>query len=809
MKMNSSVRIVITAALSFLIVFFIIAIVFSIAVKQADDKNAVLTTKLYAELARSGGLGNKHITSYILSENGTVTESGISLVSLLIDRVSIQTAEKISEFIYNPSGFYSYSTGSSYIGILPFTEGGERYFVFVDVPAEFLPEVPKAGLFLYIILFISAAGLFLLIIAVFLAAKKSINHEKDLTAAVCKKDIEDLKHRHALSLRASEERFEAENVRAASDMHSAFFGRISHEIRTPMNSILGIAQIMLADSKLPEAQTKYMNDIKSSADLLLNTVNDILDLSRLSTGKMPLYLHDYNFIQLVDNISAYARFTAKQRNLEYNFCVPEKLPQCLYGDSARLKQLLTNIINNAVKFTKKGSISLKVVAGENELSFEVQDTGTGIAPEQFKTLFDPFSTALKTGMGAGLGLTISKSLAHLMDGDITVSSEYGAGSTFTVIIPKIMGDGSKLQSVTMKANLRFTSNTRILVVDDNEINLNVASGLVSSLYCIKCDSAGSGSEALSFIEEHDYDLIFMDHIMPEPDGIQTTKLIREKGGKYADIPIIALTANTVAGVVDVLTEAGMNDVLVKPIVIEEMSNILQKWLPADKCEPVTDNQSSSPDDDLLGFMEKGGRIITAAMNITELDVNAGLSSVAFKEDVYESSLKLLAGKIPKIIAVLEECFENNKLSEFALHVHGMKGSLAAVGAVSLSMMAAALENAGKNNNYEACRKTFPEFTDSLQKLEGQLSSLFADNAETPARKKAGTRKLLDKNLATLKEAVENYNYELLIDTVTDMTEHDFGFEINSDIFKIKILADNFDYDGIIQAIRELKYELIQ
>ncbi|MCL2637276.1 MAG: ATP-binding protein [Oscillospiraceae bacterium] len=802
MKISSTARIIISSALMFVIILTSFAVVFNIFAKQAEERNKIQVTKLYAELALSGGLNNKHIFHAVLNENGLIMDSdgnvnGESITSILIKRISFKTLGRISDFIREPSGFFTAKAGDYYLGILR----AEQRFVFVQVPAQYLPSYSE-GVIPLLFLF-APMCLILFVFAVYCAVKKSSADEKTLYI----KDIEDIKQKHSLSLLASEEQFEEKNTQAASDLQTAFFSRVSHEIRTPMNSILGIAQIMLTDSNLSEPQINYMSDIKLSADSLLKTINDILDISRLSAGKMSLYLHDYNFIQFVDNISAYARFTSENKNLEYNFNVPEKLPQCLFGDSARLKQLLTNLISNAVKFTKKGSVSFSVISRENDILFEIKDTGMGIKPEHAKSLFDPFSFTLKTSTGAGLGLAIAKSLARLMDGDISFESEYEAGSTFTVIIPKIIGDSGKLQTVTSKASLNFVSDTRILIVDDNEINLNVAKGLVTSLYGIECDTALSGIEALAYIEKNKYDLIFMDHMMPEMDGIQTTKRIREKNEAYATVPVVALTANTAIDAKDILIRAGMNDLLAKPIIIEEMSNILQKWLASKKCAPEINSENLQIDDDLLSFMEKGGRIITAAMSIPELDVNAGLSAVAFKEDFYESSLKLLFAKIPKIIIILEKCFEDNNLSEFALHINGLKGSLSAVGAVSLSAIAETLENAGRENDYKLCENMLPEFTDSLRKLEGQLASVFAEQTTAQAVKKAGTRAALDEFLQSLKEAVENYNYELLINSITEMTKLDFGIEINSDTARIKILADNFDYDGITQAINELKYEL--
>jgi signal transduction histidine kinase/response regulator of citrate/malate metabolism len=742
--------------LSFLLAFTIGAVWLGVLIKNTDKNKAVQITYLCAELAKSGGTLNENIISHTLTENGTVLNSDTGIIPLLIGKVSIQTAERISEFIREPDGFYSYGTHDSYIGILPFYEDGERRFIFVEVPLSFIPFAHEN--FTLVLLLIGLSGLILFVLIVLNDAKNNFKHKEELIAPLVEEAPPP----------KQEQPSDAPDLQLS--MQTAFFRRISHEIRTPMNSILGIAQIMLADDRLSEPQTKYMSDITFSASSLLKTINDILDYSRLSTGEMPLDLHDYNFIQLVDSISAYARSVTEQKKLTYNFNVPEKLPQCLYGDGSRLKQLLTNIIDNAVKFTEEGSITFNVAARKNTLLFVIHDTGSGINPESGENLFNPFTSLPGAKEGAGLGLPVAKGLAKLMDGDVTFNSEYGAGSTFMVTIPKIMGNSDNLKAMTMKSDLCFTGGMRILVVDDNEINLNVAEGLVTSLFGIECDIALSGAEALALIEKHDYSLIFMDHMMPEMDGVEATAHIRESN---ADVPIIALTANTGAGTKEMLIKAGMNDLLAKPIVIAEMSDILQKWLPSKK--------------------------------FSGLDISAGLSAVAFDEELYESSLKLLYNKIPKITATLEICLAENNLPDFTLHVHGMKGSLSAVGAASVSKLAETLENAGNAKDAALCKKVYPEFAEELRSLEQQLAARFA--AEVSVKKKVGTREALDECLVSLTDAVENYNYELLIDTVTAMTELDFGLEINSDATKIKVLADNFDYDGITQAVKELKYEL--
>ena len=815
MRFSVFMRILAAVILPLIVVYAVCAVIVSNSVQEAQEAHAFQTIRLHAEselaLYRTEFPERKSDVFFlILSEDGVVvyTEwgdyTGKSLASVLIDRISIQSAEKFSDFIRNPGAFYSYNSSNSYMGILPFTEDGVRFFIFVDVRADKLPTPYGTMSVLPVII----AGVVLIIILLFFAVGKSFTDEKKLITASVEEETSEPEHEPEPS--AQPAFYPLSDYSLSEEALKIFFGMVSHEIRTPMNSILGLTQILLKENRLSESQKKHVSDIKTSADSLLRVMSDILDLSKLSSGKMALYMTDYNFIQLTDTVNTYGKFIAERKGLKYEFSINGKLPQCLYGDNARLRQLLMNIINNAVKFTDNGSVSLKITVNENELLFEIRDTGKGMKPEHIAGLFNPLRKMTSPGeykqddLGVGMGLPIAKKLIDLMDGEINVTSEYGTGSTFMITMPKIEGDKSKLQTKTIKNDLYFSKDTRILIVDDNEINLSVAEGIVSSLYGIECDMALSGSEALALVSERKYDLVLMDHMMPEMDGVETTKRIREMGGARASVPIIALTANAVVGTKDMLIKAGMNDFLTKPVMIDEMNTTLQKWLPKEK--RVYKAESEPQEDNLLNFMEKGGKIITSAMSIHELDVNAGLSCVAFKEDIYENSLKLLLGKIPSILEITEKCLTENNLPDYTTHIHGMKGSLAAIGAISLSKLAGSLEDAGKAGIIEICQRSHPEFAERLEKLREQLAVIFAD--ESTSEKKAGTREELNECLDNLTEAVENYNYELITSIVTRLTELDFGMEINSDTNLLKSYAESFDYESILKVVSGLKDEIV-
>ena len=337
-------------------------------------------------------------------------------------------------------------------------------------------------------------------------------------------------------------------ARAANVSKSNFLSNMSHEIRTPMNAILGMAEL-LTHERLNERQTEYVNDIIVSAKSLLGIINDILDFSKIESGKLELNPVDYDFRALINNIESMFTYVSDNKGLEFKVEVADDIPDCFYGDDIRVRQVLINICGNAVKFTEKGNIKLTVKKIGNKLVFEIKDTGMGIRKKDLPKLFNLFEQADKSRnrniVGTGLGLPISKAFVEMMGGEIIVESEYGRGSTFTVIMPIVKGDPSGIRKDDNSniGQALSAPDARILVADDNRFNLKVACGLLN-LMDIEAETADSGFKAIELVRQNDYDIVFMDHMMPEMDGIETVRKIRKLGGKYEDLTIIALTAKT-------------------------------------------------------------------------------------------------------------------------------------------------------------------------------------------------------------------------------------------------------------------------
>ena len=390
---------------------------------------------------------------------------------------------------------------------------------------------------------------------------------------------------------------------ASNEAKSAFLANMSHEIRTPMNAICGMTD-MLLDEELSEQGKEYAATIKSSGEGLLSIINDILDFSKIESGKMAIIPEEYYFSSMIHDLMSMMEVRVKEKPVKLRAEIQDDIPCRLYGDIGRVKQVIINIMGNATKFTNEGTITLKVswkseTIDTGRLIFSVIDTGIGIRPEHMSKLFDAFEQVdMKKNKGiegTGLGLSISRLLVQRMGGQIQVESEYGKGSCFTFdVVQKVIDatpceySKNKKKTKVKQFKLTFTApDARVLVVDDNKVNLRVASGLLKK-FDIVPDLVDNGKDCVEMIRrEAKYDLIFMDHMMPEPDGIEATGLIRAIGTPYTDkLPIIALSANAVQGMEEEFIKGGMNGFLPKPIALDMLAETLEKWLPMDKIQHI-------------------------------------------------------------------------------------------------------------------------------------------------------------------------------------------------------------------------------
>ncbi len=390
-----------------------------------------------------------------------------------------------------------------------------------------------------------------------------------------------------------------EEAFAANEAKGRFLANMSHEIRTPINAVLGMDEILIRECK-DENVLEYARNIQSAGESLLSIINDILDFSKIESDKLDIVTVDYSLSDMIGNCMNLISLRMKDKGLKFSVVRDDYLPKVLQGDEIRIRQIIVNLLTNAVKYTPEGSVTMTVKwinddTNKNSLCVSVKDTGIGIKPESMEDLFTSFrrldEKKNRNIEGTGLGLSIAKQLVELMGGTIAVESEYGNGSTFTVTIPQVVVDASNAGSFGAgsekkeeKKGNKFSAKTaNILVVDDVQMNLKVMQGLLKRTGA-NIETALSGKEAIELIAGgKQYDMIFLDHMMPEMDGIETFKKLKEEHSeKISNVPIVMLTANAILGVEEMYLKEGFSAYLSKPVKMDALTECMLKYLPADK-----------------------------------------------------------------------------------------------------------------------------------------------------------------------------------------------------------------------------------
>lgn len=486
----------------------------------------------------------------------------------------------------------------------------------------------------------------------------------------------------------------------ANKAKSDFLANMSHEIRTPINAVIGMNEMILRESK-DEDVLGYAANIESASKNLLAIVNDVLDFSKIESGKMEIYESNYKLGELLNDVVTMIELKAKSKGLLYEIFVDEEIPNELFGDENRIKQIMINLLNNAVKYTSKGAVRLKVKGDINRednkvcLKFIVEDTGIGIKKEKIATLFESFQRLdldkNRNIEGTGLGLAITQNLVVMMGGKMEVDSVYGEGSTFMCYLDQQIVDFKPIgnftekyrnaKNVISKYEESFTApQASILVVDDNQMNLLVVRKLLGKTR-VKITEAMSGEEALKLMSENCYDAILLDHMMPGIDGIETLKRAKNMpDNKSINAPIIALTANAISGVKEMYISEGFDDYISKPVDGKDLEKKLIKYLPLEKVSvnrnEVVQTKNKEEEYGLINY-------------------STGIQYCDGSEEVYMEILEIFCGGYEKMYSKLQKNFEDKDWQNYTINIHALKSNSQNVGAKSLGEKCLKLEQAGK------------------------------------------------------------------------------------------------------------------
>lgn len=734
-------------------------------------------------------------------------------------------------------------------------------------------------------------------------------------------------------------------IELLSNIKEDFLANMSHEIRTPMNAVIGMADMVLRE-KLPPSAREYVQQIHSSGHALINIVNDILDYTNISSGKLSIIPEEYEPIRVISDVSTVIMSRILDKEIELLLEIDPSIPKVLLGDSQRLRQILINLSNNAIKFTHSGYVLVtatnKPVDAENTvIQFEIIDTGVGIKQEDIPKLFGSFSqvdSKKNRGIeGTGLGLSIVSQLLKLMNGTIQVESEYGKGSTFRFELPQkivqntpsvtvsdtdhylLVGSfanedvakdfetdshelslSTKLlplcenpfpvidklleenpdkeiylivsQHVFKKEDYRvfdfsgekykrlhiailaetfadvrvwndfpeisiikkpfsvlslatlleesFTNSSnqaepdsitfiapevKVLIVDDNPVNLTVASGLMEPLE-MQIDTALSGKIALEMIDSTSYDIIFMDHMMPELDGIDTTRIIKRFHPAYKDVPIIALTANAMNGAREMFLQEGMSDFLAKPIDVRLLNDILRNWIAPEKIHQLTEAELEARRKAEESAESTAPSGENGQLTIGDLQVSDAIAMLG-NEKLYLTILKQYYNTIIQKADTIQNAYTSNDWKTYTIEVHALKSASKQIGAMELSAMAAELEKAGNELNLEKIHADTSALLDRYRSYLPVFAPLFQE-AEAPAGdKEAISNDVLSDFLNQLGEAVENLDLDTMEELMAKMLEYSYDEARTETINQLKEAVENIDVDTCEELINQWKSEL--
>ena len=602
----------------------------------------------------------------------------------------------------------------------------------------------------------------------------------------------------------------AEAANLANEAKSHFLSTMSHDIRTPMNAILGLNEMVLRDSHEEEI-VAYSESIRTAGKTLMGIINDILDLSKIEAGKMDIIDVDYSFVSMLNDLVNMVQGKARDKGISFNLEVDRDIPIILHGDEIRIKQVITNILSNAVKYTKEGSITFKAGFEKMEenpdsvkLIISVKDTGIGIDPKDMDRLFVAFErideNKNRNIEGTGLGMSIAQSFLRMMGSSIEVESQYGKGSTFSFELVQGVRDWSPIgnyeetfkRAVSERKRYResFTApDARLLVVDDTEVNLLVFKNLLKRTK-MQIDMATSGNEAIALYKRNKYDAIFLDHMMPEKDGIETiTEMKGIQDSPNTLTPIICLTANAISGMREMYINAGFDDYITKPIDPKRLEVLLFEYLPKEKIAPASDD-SSDGDCFIPDFVWK----------IRSIDVNAGILHCGSQKS-YMDTLKTYFDSGQKNAEEIEKYWNGKDIKNTTVKIHALKSTSRVIGAMELGDFAARLEKAGEEGDVKTLETDIEKLLIMYRNLLTEMEMLGSiDGGVEGSDKPLILEQDIKKTYETISKLCEAFDFDGVVETVKSLEKYRFPESEAAKFETIKKAVDNFDYDLIPKII---------
>ena len=614
----------------------------------------------------------------------------------------------------------------------------------------------------------------------------------------------------------------------ANNYKSAFLSNMSHEIRTPINAITGMDEMILRECS-DENITQYALDIKNASNSLLGIVNDILDFSKIEAGKMEIVPVEYEISSVLNDLVNMIRKRAEDKGLRLNINVDTTIPHLLYGDEIRLKQVITNILTNAVKYTKKGGVVLSVkwkdccittdgkidAIGSYKrcpddkaitLEFAIEDTGIGIKEEDLPKLFNSFERIdlerNRTVEGTGLGMSITQNLLKLMGSELKVQSHYGTGSIFSfelvqkVVDPAPIGNLERalkrsMEQSKMEYKESFVApSARLLVVDDTEINLTVFANLLKQTK-VQIDKATSGFECLDLIKDTKYDIIFLDHRMPKMDGMECLNRIKaDKTGLNFTTPIVALTANAVSGSREMYLDAGFTDYLTKPIVGGLLEQMIIKYLPDDL---VTITEANGNDDSL--------KLPEWIDKVAFIDSTAGVNNCGGVSE-FMDAIKVYLDSVDDVQRDIIAALKEDRLKDYTTKVHALKSSSRIIGALDIGDLAEKLEIAGNDNDLDVIGRYTEELLSYHKTLGFMLKNGFGQTSNQREEKKEMiSADKLQEAYNAIKEVAASFDYDSLEMIMASLDDYEIMPEEKERFGKLKDACNKADWDTIIQLMK--------